>query len=236
MRGQHPLLAALPRRPQRAVQPQRHLPQDRLQRQLLHRRQRTTASPQLPQLDRLNDDATDQALRDIRPLQPLINPANAAFLTTSPLFDPQVYAIRRLVDNRIDTLDHIDVLQLDLRQRWQTKRGFPGNQHIVDWMTLDLAASVFPQSDRDNFGEPFGFLEYDWVWNIGDRTALVSNGWAEPIDDGPRVFTVGIVLNRPDATNFYLGYRQIDPLESRAVIASVTYAFSPKYAVTASTV
>src|SRR5207237_9309399 len=64
-----------------------------------------------PQLDRLNDDATDQALRDIRPLQPLINPANGFFLAPSPLYDPQVYAIRRLVDNRIDTRDDIQVLQ-----------------------------------------------------------------------------------------------------------------------------
>ncbi|MCS7047589.1 MAG: hypothetical protein NZO58_14625, partial [Gemmataceae bacterium] len=86
----------------------------------------------LPQLDRLNDDATDQSLRDIRPHQPLVNPANAAFLTTSLLFDPQYYALRRLIDTRIDSLDQINVVQLDLRQRWQTKRGLPGHQHIID--------------------------------------------------------------------------------------------------------
>ena len=37
------------------------------------------------------------ALRDFRPVQSLFNPANAAFLTTSNLFNPQSYAIRRLV-------------------------------------------------------------------------------------------------------------------------------------------
>lgn len=189
----------------------------------------------LPQLDRLNDDATDQALRDIRPLQPQYNPANAAFLMGSPVVNPQLYALRRLVDTRVDTLDSIDVLQLGLRQRWQTKRGFPGHQHIIDWMTLDLHASIFPHSGRDNFGEHLGILEYDWVWNIGDRTSLVSNGWFETTDDGPRFFTFGANLNRPDRTNFYLGYRHYDPLQSRAVVASLTYAFSAKYALTAST-
>jgi len=191
---------------------------------------------ELPQLDRFNDDASDQALRDIRPRQFQLNPSNALFLTTSPLFDPQFYALRRLIDNRIDTLDQIHVLQFNLRQRWQTKRGFLGNQHVVDWMVLDMGMSVFPDSDRDNFGEPLGILEYDWVWNIGDRTALVSNGWAETIDNGPRVFNAGVLLNRPDATNLYLGYRHLDPLESRAVVASLSYAFSAKYAITLGTV
>jgi hypothetical protein len=189
----------------------------------------------LPQLDRLNDDASDQALRDIRPLEPSFTGLNGLALATSPVFDPQLYAIRRLVEDRIDTLDSIEVLQLDIRQRLQTKRGFPGAEHIVDWMTLDLSASVFPDSKRDNFGETFGFLEYDYTWNIGDRTTLVSSGWIDPETNGPRVFTIGAFLNRPDRTNFYLGYREIEPVQSRAVSASVMYVFSPKYALTAST-
>ncbi len=187
-----------------------------------------------PQLDRLNDDASDQALRFIRPNQPALNPANAAFLTTSSLFDPQYYAWRRLVDNRIDSRDSMDVLQMGLRQRWQTKRGFPGQQHIIDWMTFDVQASMFPHSQRDHVGELFGIVEYDWVWNIGDQSALVSNGWFEPFDQGPRTFNITAVMNRPDRTSYTLGYRQIDPLRSRAVIGSMTYAFSPKYALTAS--
>jgi hypothetical protein len=197
--------------------------------------QSDTPFTQLPQLDELDDDATDQARRDITPLQPVINPANGVALATSPLFNPQVYAIRRLVDDRIDTLDTIEVLQGDIRQRWQTKRGYPGMEHIVDWMTLEVDASLFPHSKRDNFGETFGIIEYDWTWNIGDRTALVSSGWFDPMDNGGRVFTLGAYFNRPDKTNYFLGYRQIDPVDSKAVTAAVTYIFSPKYGVTAST-
>src|SRR5262249_34200106 len=40
----------------------------------------------------------------------------------------------------------------------------------------------------------------------------------------------------PDRTNFYLGYRQIEPVQSRAVSGSATYVFSPKYAMTATAV
>jgi hypothetical protein len=187
-----------------------------------------------PQLDRMNDDSTDQALRDITPIQPILNPANGFALKNSPIFNPQLYAIRRLVDDRVDTLDTIEVLQADIRQRWQTKRGYPGMQHVVDYFTLDLSASFFPHPNRDNFDKDVAFVEYDAIWNIGDRTAIVSSGLYDPQPDGAREFTVGTYLNRTDRTNFYLGYRSIDPVESRAVTAAVTYIFSPKYALTGS--
>ncbi len=185
----------------------------------------------LPQLDRLNDDATDQALRDLNfYLPPNLTPLQKA------LFDPQTYAIRRLVDNRVDTLDNIEVFQADLRQRWQTKRGYPGQEHIIDWMTLDVNAEFFPHSNRDNFGETVGPVEYDWTWNIGDRTSLFSGGWFDSVPGGGKVFNFGVLLNRPDRTSFVIAYRQIDPVGSQAVTLAVTYIFSPKYAVTATTV
>jgi hypothetical protein len=190
---------------------------------------------QLPQLDRLDDDATDQAIRDITPKQPQINPTDGVFLATSPLFNLQRYAIRRLVDTNTDTLDNIQELQMDVRQRWQTKRGYPGQQHIVDFMTLDLSATYFPAANRDNFGHDFAFLQYDWLWNIGDRTSLQSTGWVDPIDKGARVFTVGAYLDRPDRTSIYLGFRETEPVHSRLAIASLSYVFSPKYSFTAST-
>ncbi len=190
----------------------------------------------LPQLDRINDDATDQALRDITPLQPIINPAHGFALQNSTLYNPQFYAIRRLVDNRVDTLDSIEELEMSVNQRWQTKRGYPGLQHITDWMSLDLSATYFPHPTQDNFGSTFAFLQYAYTWNIGDRTTFESTGWYDPIQDGTRLTTVGLYFNRPDRTNFYVGYRQIDPLQSKAVTGAVSYVFSPKYAISAASV
>jgi hypothetical protein len=192
-----------------------------------------TPFTRLPQLDPLNDDATDQSLRDIKPREKEFNPGHGAFITTSPIFDPQIYAIRRLVDNRVDTLASIEVFQGDIYQRLQTKRGYPGQQHIVDWMTLDLSASYFPHTS-DNFGQSFGFLEYTWTWNIGDQTQLYSSGLADPaVNPGTRVFTMGASFIRSDRTSASLEYREIDPLRSQAINGSLSYVFSPKYAMTA---
>lgn len=184
------------------------------------------------QFDRLNDDATDQALRDIRVKLPVYNPGFGSILATSPLYDPTTYAIRRTLDNRYDTLDAVQVFQLDLMQRLQTKRGFPGNEHVVDWMVLDLSASAFPERSQ-NFGSHWAFLQYDYLWNIGDRTAIVSSGWIDPIDDGAQVIGVGAYFNRSDRTTLFLGYRQIDPVGSKPITGGVTYTFSPKYAISA---
>src|SRR5439155_5252173 len=184
----------------------------------------------LPLLDRLDDDNTDYTYRYARPHEPqfVSGPAGLA-LANSPLFNQQLYAIRRLVDNRIDTLDDMQVVQMDVRQRFQTKRGYPGLEHTVDVITLDVSASYFPDANRDNFGKPFAFLEYNGLWNIGDRTSILSQGWFDPFDFGARYWTLGASLDRPDRTNFYIGYRQTDPLNSKAVTASLGYQLSRRY-------
>ena len=189
---------------------------------------------QLPMLDRLNDDATDQAWRNITPMQPqYVQGPNGPLLAAGgdPLspFNPQQYVIRRGITNKADTLDNINVLQLDLRQRLQTKRGYPGLEHTVDVVTLGTSVSYFPDSQRDNFGHQFAFLEYDFLWNLGDRTAFSSTGWFEPYDQGSKYYTFGTYFNRPDRSMFYLGYRQIDPVNSRAVIGSAGYQLSQRY-------
>lgn len=187
----------------------------------------------LPQIDRLDDDAIDVGRRFIRPLQPLLVPgADGVALATSPLFDPQRLAIRRLLQNKIDTLDDLHVVQVENHQRLQTKRGFPGSEHTVDWFTLDTSVSLYPEKARDNFDKALAFSEYAALWNVGDRTSLSSSGWFDPFDTGARFFSLGTNFNRPDGTNFFFGYRHIDPIRSRAVTVAASYQLSRRYSTT----
>jgi hypothetical protein len=185
-------------------------------------------------LDRLDDDATDQARRDLRTYFLTFFPPGSRefFLASSPFFDPQLYALRRGYEYSPETLDDVQFLRFGVDQRWQTKRGFPGQQHIVDWMSLNVRATYFPDASRDNFGHSFAFLEYDYTWHVGDRTTLVSNAWVEPYGDGARMFSIGLFLDRGEHMSFYLGYRLLDPIGSDAVIGSATYQLSPKWSVT----
>jgi hypothetical protein len=193
---------------------------------------------QLPLLDRLNDENADLNYRSFRStaelyklfLPNLINTDAATAFATDPVYDSQLYALRRLTENRPETVDRLSVVKFDLHQRLQTKRGPRGNEHTVDWMTLDLSASFFPNPERDNFGKSnFAFLEANYTWNVGDRFSLLTAAWVDPFEFGARYFSTGINFNRPDGTNLYLGYRHIDPLGSRAVIASMVYQINRKY-------
>jgi hypothetical protein len=199
----------------------------------------TAAWVNLPQLDRLNDDAVQQAWENIIPNEPTFPQLQAngngyalAF-GSYERFNPRLYAIRRLIDSNPDTLDDIQVLQLDWRQRFQTKRGYPGLEHTVDWLTIDLSASVFPAANRDNFGKSVGFIEGNMVWNVGDRNGIYANGWVDPFEFGTRYWEVGTFFYRDDRSSLTLAYKHVDPLQSRVVSASATYVFSPKYAMTA---
>lgn len=187
---------------------------------------------EFPQLDRLDDDTIDFSRRTTTPFQDrLVGGRSGDALMSAGFFDPQRYAIRRLVENRIDTRDDIQVVQLGLDQRLQTKRGFPGREHTIDWLTLDLSTSLFPQPDKDNFGKSAAFLEYSTIWNVGDQTALVANGWFDPFTSGARYWNVGAYLSRPDGTSFYLGYRETDPVNSKAVTLNIGYQLTRKYGV-----
>lgn len=189
-----------------------------------------TPYSQLPQFDRLNDDAIDQSMRTMNPYFPLyIAGPDALALQSAPQFDPQRYAIRRLVLNRVDTRDEIQVVQTGLFQRLQTKRGAPGREHTVDWMNLGVTASFFPDPNRDNFGNNAALLEFNYLWNVGDQTALTAAGWFDPYDPAAHYWTIGGFLQRPDGVNFYGGYRQTDPLNSKTVTITALYQLSKKY-------
>ena len=84
----------------------------------------------------------------------------------------------------MEIADDLDAVRLGVHQRWQTKRGPPDNRHIVDWIELDTDVTFFPNPDRDNFGSVAGLLDYNFIWHVGDRLTLVSEGMFDFFDRG----------------------------------------------------
>ena len=184
----------------------------------------------LPLYDALDDDALEEIRRN------LFNPPFPV------RFDPRFYAIRSGIQSWVtspttELVEDQTAVRLGMRHRLQTKRGAPGQQRIVDWLTFDSNISLFPDANRDNFGEELGLADYDLQWRLGDRFTIVSDGFADVFDDGLRTISGGVRVNRPSRANVYLGYRTIrGPFSADLITATVNYRSGPKWLLTGSTV
>ncbi len=167
---------------------------------------------------------------------------NVSPTTIDAKFDPRYYLVRsntqRWVTSPVmEAVDDLALVRMGMRHRLQTKRGLPGQQHIVDWVTLDSNISWFPDDERDNFGSPLGLADYDFRWHLGDRFTLVSDGAADFFGDGFRTVSAGVLVNRPSRGNLYLGYRTMrGPFTADVLTATVNYRLGPKWVASAAAV
>lgn len=158
---------------------------------------------------------------------------------TTPLqFDERFYALRSGLGSWVtspsaEIADRLATLRTGLRQRWQTKRGPENNRRIIDWITLDMEAVYFPNPGRDNFGAPFGLVNYNLNWHVGDRLTILSNGGFDFFAAGQQVLTVGAFLNRPPRGTWYAGFRSLQgPIKAEVLSFSNSYRLSPKWMTT----
>ncbi len=153
-------------------------------------------------------------------------------------FDERFYAVRRdimgWVTGPTEIAGNVTELKFDIDQRWQTKRGIPGQQHVIDWITLDTALEVFPDTDQ-NFGSAAGLFDYNFNWFVGDRLTLLSYGgfdfFTAPGGDGQKWATFGGFLTRPPRGSLYLGFNTFEggPVDANVITTSYTYRMTPKW-------
>ena len=117
---------------------------------------------------------------------------------------------RNVTSPSAEIADDQVAVRLGARQRWQTKRGLPGDERIIDWITLDSEVTYFADPNEDNFGQGFGQFNYDFRWHLGDRFSIVSDGYFDFFGDGLRTASIGGVITRPDVGNIRLGFRSIE--------------------------
>lgn len=201
---------------------------------------------ELPLYDEIEDDSIEDLRRRLffpgfaGPLTGLYT--QGAPSTIDPRFDPRRYLIRSgaqgwVTSPTTELVDDLTTVRLGMRHRLQTKRGGAGREHLVDWVTLDANMTLFPEADRDNFGEDLGMLDYDFRWHLGDRFSILSDGFADTFDQGLRTASIGALLGRPSRGNLYVGYRTISgPVVADLITATVNYRLGPKWIGSASTV
>jgi hypothetical protein len=184
--------------------------------------------------DQLDDNATEFTRRQMA-VRTFGQPVGT-FVPTR--FDERFFAHRSNLQGTVtgptEIADDLVEVRFGLNQRWQTKRGLPGQQRIIDWIVLDIGAVLFPEPDRDNFGSALGLVDYDFRWHVGDRLTLLSDGFYDDYDQGLRQVTVGGVISRPEHGSLYLGYRSTEgPISSNIVTGTLSYRMSEKWIGTA---
>ena len=182
----------------------------------------------------LYDEIEDNALEDIR---------RRIFTTPIPAMqDPRFYLVRSGIQGVVaspttELADDLTVARVGVRQRLQTKRGAPGQERVIDWLTFDTNASFFPEPSRDNFGNNIGLVDYDMQWHVGDRFTILSDGFVDFFSDGLQTFSGGVALNRPGRGNAFIGYRTIrGPFDSDLLILNANYRLGPKWIASGSAV
>jgi hypothetical protein len=149
-------------------------------------------------------------------------------------FDERFYALRTGLGDHVtgptEIADDLAAARFSVDQRWQTKRGFPGERTLQDYVVLNTGLTFFPDADRDNFGEHFGLADYEFRWHVGERTTLLSSGLYDFFADGQHLTNVGVYLNRPPRAGVYLGVRFLDgPFRSDVLQFNYSYRMSPKW-------
>lgn len=185
----------------------------------------------LPLYDPLDDDAQEEFRRRF-----FFNTFGGALPTR---FDPRNFAYRqglqRYVTNPSEVIaDDAMQARLGVHQRWQTKRGAVGRERIVDLMRLDIDTTLFPDAERDNFGETVGPTTYDFRYHLGDRVTLLSDGYADFFDLGLRSVSAGVRTSRPGIGDIYAGLMSLEgPINSTVFRSSYDYRLNEKWIFTA---
>ncbi|MDP7015670.1 MAG: organic solvent tolerance protein OstA [Pirellulaceae bacterium] len=177
--------------------------------------------------DPLDDDSQEHFIRRFIP---------STFGGVLPAkYDARFFAVRNGLQSWVsspttEVAEDLMLFRVAARQRWQTKRGLPGQERIVDWIAFDVEGSLFPKAARDNFGEDAGLLNYDFRWHIGDRLTVLSDGFVDIFDDGLRTFTLGGLITRPEQGSLYVGFRTIEgPITSNILSAALSYRMTEKW-------
>ncbi|HWB00816.1 MAG TPA: organic solvent tolerance protein OstA, partial [Pirellulales bacterium] len=190
----------------------------------------------LPLYDPVDDDSGEAFRRRMRfntyGLPAIMYPFNPP---APPKYDERLYALRSGLGSMVaspsmEIAGDLTAARLNARQRWQTKRGPPDRRRVIDWMIFDAGATIFPNANRDDFGQLIGLVNYDYRWHVGDRFAILSNGMFDFFSGGQKIVTVACTITRPPRGQIYLGMYSLNgPMTSNVISAFYNYRMSPKW-------
>jgi hypothetical protein len=144
-------------------------------------------------------------------------------------------------DDGIETIDDFYGSSMALRQKWQTKRGGPGNWTIVDWIVFDVELNLFGNAPEGL--KPIGryydhrpedsiarsHVRTDFMYRISDTTAVLSDTNFDLNDGNMDLFNISYAVERTPRLAYFIGYRRIGDTDSNLVGFGANYELNSKY-------
>lgn len=183
------------------------------------------------------DDSVKSDLFDLHRLRHVIEP-QVNLYTSAQTRDRGNLLI---YDEPIDAITDISAIQLAINQRWQTKRGGPGNWRSADFFTLNTEGNFFFNQPPDKDLDPTDFrglffvsnpessvprnsINMDADWRISDFVDLLSDVQWNLDKSKLATASIGLSVHMGTRLSYYIGLRHIG-LDFVEVVNGNTFVF-----------
>jgi hypothetical protein len=188
------------------------------------------------------DDSPESELFDIHRVRHVIEPELQLFTSAQTADRGDVF----VYDQDVDAVNDISAAEVALRQRWQTKRGGPGNERSVDFFRFSVAADFYanqPSAEELNptdfrglfFGSmpeasvPRQAINSEAMWRVSDSTVILADAQHNLDEQRLATAAIGMAARRGDRLGYFIGTRYIDELSSAITTVAAQYQLTPKY-------
>jgi len=183
-------------------------------------------------------------LWDLRGMKHVITPEVVAFLsdTNNGARPEELWPMDPDIEEHLFRQSGVAV---GVSQRLQTKRGPADEMKTVDWMRLKVVMGVYdngpdtqPADGRFFFYRPEyslgrNHVNAEYLWNISDSTAFLSDVNWDMTTSRVRRWNVGMAVSRDPRLRYYLGVRRILDHDSAIGTVGLSYQINRKYSVSA---
>lgn len=190
------------------------------------------------------DPNAQSDLFDIHQLRHVIEPELNLFTAVQNISQKDVF----IYDEPIDEVNDISAASFAVHQRWETKRGGPGQWRNVDAFTFNAEINGFlnkpnsallaPKNFRGLFfpslpesSIPRDSINSDATWRISDSTVVIADMSYNLDKRELATAAVGVLVHRGDNVNYYVENRYVDLLQSNITSVHLDYEISSKYSV-----
>jgi len=182
-------------------------------------------------------DKVESELLDLHRMRHLIKPDATVFLSESSIPSKDLTPF----DEGVEDIDDFDGAQLGLRQRWQTKRGGPGQWRSVNWITWDVEAGFFNDAtdrarthgdtflSRPETSLPANYINTNLIWRLSDSTALLYDANVDLNRGRTGTSNISFHVDRSPRLSYFFGHRYIGETSSNLLGFGANYKLTPKY-------